>query len=156
MEALFLCLHRFPSRKRLHSLRGFKLCERGRNLCRHNLKYWNRAPYLGSGFSPLPPGRHSMVETCGPRGLLSGHGPGQIACCRVRNLTPEQVYLETILLGFRTRRWGGSGGLSAQGRVQRRSSGICSRPRGPNGRTEESCPRSRFSRGDSLPLLFSG
>jgi len=74
------------------------------NLCRHNLKYWNRAPYLGLG-----PSAHSYLEGSRWWNLRDL----QAYCCAVvqgkspvagsETLTPEQVYLETILLGFRTR-----------------------------------------------------
>jgi putative oxygen-independent coproporphyrinogen III oxidase len=74
------------------------------NLCRHNLKYWSRTPYLGLG-----PSAHSFQEGvrwwnhrdleayC--RALAEGKAP----VAGSETLTPEQVYLETILLGFRTR-----------------------------------------------------
>ena len=74
------------------------------NLCRHNLKYWKRAPYLGLG-----PSAHSYrdgvrwwnlqdVEAyCGA--LEQGKPP----VAGSETLTPEQIYLETLLLGFRTK-----------------------------------------------------
>ena len=74
------------------------------NLCRHNLKYWRRAAYLGLG-----PSAHShrdgvrwwnlqdLEGYC--RALAQGNPP----VAGSETLTPEQVYLETILLGFRTR-----------------------------------------------------
>jgi putative oxygen-independent coproporphyrinogen III oxidase len=74
------------------------------NLCRHNLKYWKRAPYLGLG-----PSAHSYLEG----GRWWNLRDLQAYCCAAlqgkppvagsETLTPEQVYLETILLGFRTR-----------------------------------------------------
>jgi oxygen-independent coproporphyrinogen III oxidase len=74
------------------------------NRCRHNLKYWSRTPYLGLG-----PSAHSFQE--GVRWWnhrdLEGycralaHGTSPVAGSET--LTAEQVYLETILLGFRTR-----------------------------------------------------
>jgi len=74
------------------------------NLCKHNLKYWKRAPYLGLG-----PSAHSyqdgvrwwnlrdLERYC--RALEQGKTPVEGS----ETLTSEQVYLETILLGFRTR-----------------------------------------------------
>ena len=74
------------------------------NLCRHNLKYWKRVPYLGLG-----PSAHSCrdgvrwwnlqdVEAyCGA--LEQGKPP----VAGSETLTPEQIYLETLLLGFRTK-----------------------------------------------------
>jgi oxygen-independent coproporphyrinogen-3 oxidase len=74
------------------------------NLCRHNLKYWRRVPYLGLG-----PSAHSCQEGgrwwnlrdmdayC--RALSRGESP----VAGSETLTAEQVYFERILLGFRTR-----------------------------------------------------
>jgi putative oxygen-independent coproporphyrinogen III oxidase len=74
------------------------------NLCRHNLKYWRRTPYLGLG-----PSAHSyqggarwwnlpdIDAYC--RALVRGKSP----VAGAETLTAEQVYLETLLLGFRTR-----------------------------------------------------
>jgi oxygen-independent coproporphyrinogen-3 oxidase len=71
--------------------------------CRHNLKYWTHVPYLGLG-----PGAHSFdgrrrwwnlasVEHYGAS-LKAGRAPvaGQ------ETLTPAQIRLETLYLGFRT------------------------------------------------------
>jgi oxygen-independent coproporphyrinogen-3 oxidase len=74
------------------------------NLCRHNLKYWRRAPYLGLG-----PSAHSYLD--GARwwnirdieGYCRALAGGKPPVAGTETLTPEQVYLETILLGFRTR-----------------------------------------------------
>ena len=74
------------------------------NLCRHNLKYWQRAPYLGLG-----PSAHSYQS--GTRwwnlrdieGYCRAPAEGRPPVAGTETLTPEQVYLETILLGFRTR-----------------------------------------------------
>jgi oxygen-independent coproporphyrinogen-3 oxidase len=71
-------------------------------VCRHNLKYWRRQPYLGLG-----PGAHSfdglrrwwnhrsLTRYC--ELLVAGSPP--VAGSEV--LTPEQVRLERLLLGFR-------------------------------------------------------
>jgi putative oxygen-independent coproporphyrinogen III oxidase len=73
-------------------------------ICRHNLKYWTRTPYLGIGpgaHSFLPERRwwnFSSVETyCGA--LSAGAAP----VAETESLTPEQIRLETLALGFRTR-----------------------------------------------------
>ena len=74
------------------------------NLCRHNLKYWRLAPYLGLG-----PSAHSYQD--GARwwnlrdleGYCRALAEGKPPVAGSETLTPEQVYLETILLGFRTR-----------------------------------------------------
>lgn len=74
------------------------------NLCRHNLKYWQRADYLGLG-----PSAHSFKD--GVRwwnihdieGYCKALTEGKPPLAASETLTPEQVYLETILLGFRTR-----------------------------------------------------
>jgi putative oxygen-independent coproporphyrinogen III oxidase len=73
-------------------------------ICRHNRKYWTRVPYLGLG-----PAAHSFdgrrrwwnlvsVEQYGSH-LVAGRAPvaGQ------ETLTPEQIRLESLFLGFRTR-----------------------------------------------------
>jgi oxygen-independent coproporphyrinogen-3 oxidase len=74
------------------------------NLCRHNLKYWRRATYLGLG-----PSAHSYQA--GSRwwnlrdleGYCRALAQGKPPVAGSETLTQEQVYLETILLGFRTR-----------------------------------------------------
>ena len=72
--------------------------------CRHNLKYWNRTPYLGLGPAAhsFLPGRRwwnfSSVEQYGAA-LHAGAAP----VAEIETLTPEQIQLETLSLGFRTR-----------------------------------------------------
>jgi putative oxygen-independent coproporphyrinogen III oxidase len=74
------------------------------NLCQHNLKYWRRAPYLGLG-----PSAHSCRE--GGRwwnlrdvdAYCQALARGKSPVAGSETLTAEQVYLETILLGFRMR-----------------------------------------------------
>jgi putative oxygen-independent coproporphyrinogen III oxidase len=73
-------------------------------VCRHNVKYWTRTPYLGLG-----PAAHSFLagrrwwnfssveEYC-----LSLNG-GEAPVAEAETLTPEQIRLETLALGFRTR-----------------------------------------------------
>ncbi|MBW1722815.1 MAG: radical SAM family heme chaperone HemW [Deltaproteobacteria bacterium] len=74
-----------------------------RSVCRHNLKYWRRGPYLGLG-----PSAHSFSggerwwnhRSLGKyvRDLSTGRPPveGQ------EKLSPEQHRMEALLLGFRT------------------------------------------------------
>jgi oxygen-independent coproporphyrinogen III oxidase len=71
--------------------------------CRHNSKYWDHSPYLGLG-----PSAHSFQD--GKRwwnlrsvrryceALRQGHLPIEAS----EELTEEQLYLETLFLGFRT------------------------------------------------------
>jgi putative oxygen-independent coproporphyrinogen III oxidase len=71
--------------------------------CRHNLKYWTRTPYLGLG-----PAAHSFqagrrwwnVSSVGDYGahLFAGQPP----VAEEESLTPAQIRLETLYLGFRT------------------------------------------------------
>jgi putative oxygen-independent coproporphyrinogen III oxidase len=73
-------------------------------VCRHNLKYWNRTPCLGLG-----PAAHSFD---GRRRWWNGASVGKY-CVSLNAgaapvagsecLTPEQIRLETLALGFRTR-----------------------------------------------------
>jgi putative oxygen-independent coproporphyrinogen III oxidase len=73
-------------------------------VCRHNLKYWNRTPYLGLG-----PGAHSFqagrrwwnVASVGEYCVSLNAGIAPVA--EAETLTPEQIRLETLALGFRTR-----------------------------------------------------
>jgi len=74
------------------------------NLCRHNVKYWKRASTLGLG-----PSAHSYqkgVRWWNLKELEAYCGAleeGRFPVAGSETLTPEQAYLETILLGFRTR-----------------------------------------------------
>jgi putative oxygen-independent coproporphyrinogen III oxidase len=75
-----------------------------KHIARHNSKYWRHAPYLGLG-----PAAHSFKDNkrwwnvrsvagyC--RALENGTAP----LAGSEKLTPEQIALETISLGFRTR-----------------------------------------------------
>jgi oxygen-independent coproporphyrinogen-3 oxidase len=72
--------------------------------CRHNLKYWRRLPYLGLG-----PAAHSFDgvqrwwnhRSMARYGETLAAGAKPVAGSEV--LTPEQVRLEKLWLGFRTR-----------------------------------------------------
>jgi putative oxygen-independent coproporphyrinogen III oxidase len=74
------------------------------NVCRHNLKYWQHAPYLGLGPSAHSYGdgmrwwNHRSLETyC----LTLGHGLRPVA--GTETLSESQHRLERLMLGFRTR-----------------------------------------------------
>jgi oxygen-independent coproporphyrinogen-3 oxidase len=75
------------------------------NYCRHNLKYWQRQPYLGLG-----PAAHSFdgrKRWWNHRSLadwLEALNRGELPAAGEEVLTPEQVRLERLLLGFRTKR----------------------------------------------------
>jgi oxygen-independent coproporphyrinogen-3 oxidase len=72
--------------------------------CRHNLKYWTRTPYLGLG-----PGAHSFqagrrwwnFSSVGD--YCSSLHAGAAPVAGTETLTPEQIRLEKLCLGFRTR-----------------------------------------------------
>ena len=74
------------------------------HVCRHNLKYWTRTPYLGLG-----PGAHSFdgrrrwwnFPSVGD--YCSSLNAGIAPVAETETLTPEQIRLETLALGFRTR-----------------------------------------------------
>ena len=72
--------------------------------CRHNLKYWTRTPYLGLG-----PGAHSFDgrrrwwNVSSVQEYCSSLNAGQAPVAEAETLTPEQIRLETLALGFRTR-----------------------------------------------------
>jgi putative oxygen-independent coproporphyrinogen III oxidase len=73
-------------------------------VCRHNLKYWTRTPYLGLGPAAhsFQAGRRwwnfsSVEKYCGA--LNAGAAP----VAEAETLTPAQIRLETLYLGLRTR-----------------------------------------------------
>jgi len=72
--------------------------------CRHNLKYWTRTPYLGLG-----PGAHSFDgrrrwwNISSVENYCTSLNAGQAPVAGAETLTPEQIRLEILCLGFRTR-----------------------------------------------------
>lgn len=125
------------------------------SMCRHNIKYWNRLPYLGLG-----PSAHSFAE--GKRWwnveCVSGYCDAlsndrlPVEDCEI--LSQDQEHLETLALGFRTKEGVAEGLLHHRlhaGRIinDLRGSGLI---RCKNGRiipTPEG-----FLVADRLPLLF--
>ena len=75
-----------------------------RTMSRHNIKYWRHVPYLGLG-----PSAHSFLKGLRWWNLRSVDGYCQALDCGRRpvedreQLTEEQVHLEFLFLGFRTR-----------------------------------------------------
>jgi oxygen-independent coproporphyrinogen-3 oxidase len=73
-------------------------------VCRHNYKYWTHVPYLGLG-----PGAHSFDGNrrwWNHRSLpnyCAALGASQPPLAGQETLTPDQIRLETLYLGFRTR-----------------------------------------------------
>jgi putative oxygen-independent coproporphyrinogen III oxidase len=73
-------------------------------ICRHNLKYWTRTPYLGLG-----PGAHSFLagrrwwNFSSVEKYCAALNAGEAPVAGEETLTPEQIRLETLALGFRTR-----------------------------------------------------
>jgi len=73
-------------------------------VCRHNVKYWTRTPYLGLG-----PAAHSFkagrrwwnVSSVGD--YCASLNAGRPPVAEAESLTPAQIRLETLALGFRTR-----------------------------------------------------
>ncbi|MBM4300681.1 MAG: radical SAM family heme chaperone HemW [Deltaproteobacteria bacterium] len=73
-------------------------------VCRHNVKYWTRTPYLGLG-----PAAHSFqagrrwwnFSSVGD--YCSSLDAGQPPVAGEESLTPARIRLETLYLGFRTR-----------------------------------------------------
>jgi putative oxygen-independent coproporphyrinogen III oxidase len=78
---------------------------RGEELvCRHNRKYWTHVPYLGLG-----PGAHSFAgrrrwwNFSSVEHYCASLNAGGAPVAGQETLTPEQIRLETLYLGFRTK-----------------------------------------------------
>lgn len=73
-------------------------------VCRHNVKYWTRTPYLGLG-----PAAHSFLDGRRWWNISSVEkycvslNAGEAPVAEAETLTPAQIRLETLYLGFRTR-----------------------------------------------------
>lgn len=72
--------------------------------CRHNLKYWRRLPYLGLGPAAHSfDGRRRWWNFRSLNKYLEALSRGTLPAAGEETLTAEQVRLESMLLGFRTR-----------------------------------------------------
>jgi len=73
-------------------------------VCRHNVKYWTRTPYLGLG-----PAAHSFKagrrwwNISSVEKYCVSLNAGEAPVAEAETLTPAQIRLETLYLGFRTR-----------------------------------------------------
>jgi oxygen-independent coproporphyrinogen-3 oxidase len=73
-------------------------------LCRHNLKYWTRTPYLGLGPAAHSfDGRRRWWNFSSVEKYCLSLNAGEAPVAEAETLTPEQIRLETLALGFRTR-----------------------------------------------------
>jgi oxygen-independent coproporphyrinogen-3 oxidase len=72
------------------------------HVSRHNLKYWNRAPYIGLG-----PSAHSYMQSrrywnmSSVEGYLEAIESGRLPLANSEELTTEQKMIEAIYLGLR-------------------------------------------------------
>ena len=101
---LFLFTSRFLEGHRFQHYEVSNFARIKRFRCRHNMKYWNHTPYLGLG-----PGAHSFLD--GRRWwnvrsverycsmIEEGRRPVEAS----EDLTAEQVHLERLFLGLRTK-----------------------------------------------------
>jgi oxygen-independent coproporphyrinogen-3 oxidase len=89
-------------------IRGFQRYEvsnfaRGGAVCRHNVKYWRRTPYLGLGPSAHSfDGRRRWADVASTRRWAASLERGEEPREFVEELTPEQARVEEIMLGLRT------------------------------------------------------
>jgi oxygen-independent coproporphyrinogen-3 oxidase len=103
---LFLLTHRFLAD---HGLPGYEVSNFARSpehRSRHNMKYWDHTPYLGLG-----PSAHSFSGLTGPRRWWNERklrpyemkvDSGDRPVADGEELTPQDLALEALLLGFRT------------------------------------------------------
>jgi len=127
-----------------------------RTMSRHNIKYWRHVPYLGLG-----PSAHSFLKGLRWWNLRSVNGYCKALDCGrgpvedSEQLTEEQVRLESLFLGFRTREGVKKNlieGTPGSDRALReiRSAGLATL------QGDRIIPtREGFLMADSLPLLFS-
>jgi putative oxygen-independent coproporphyrinogen III oxidase len=71
--------------------------------CRHNMKYWTRTPCLGLGPAAHSfDGRRRWWNVASVEQYSAALNAGAAPVAESESLTPEQIRLETLALGFRT------------------------------------------------------
>lgn len=74
------------------------------SLCRHNYKYWTRVPYLGLGPAAHSfDGRRRWWNYASVKQYCASLNKGESPVAGAETLTSEQIRLEILYLGFRTR-----------------------------------------------------
>ncbi len=155
-ERLFLATSRFLEKQGFIHYEVSNFARTEDHFCRHNMKYWNRSPYLGLGPSAhsFTNGRRwwnygSFHQYCAS--LTDGARP--VEDCET--LSPDQVRLENLSLGFRTK-WGvdlselGMDTVNSPTILQLEKKGLI---KVRNGRVVPT--RKGFLMADRLPLMFS-
>jgi len=73
------------------------------HVCRHNMKYWTRTPYLGLGPAAHSfDGRRRWWNFSSVEEYCASLNAGEAPVAETETLTPAQIRLETLALGFRT------------------------------------------------------
>lgn len=71
--------------------------------CRHNLKYWQREPYLGLGLAAHGfLGKQRLANPDSMDAYLEALEQGQLAYKVIEELDPSEILFETVMLGLRT------------------------------------------------------
>jgi oxygen-independent coproporphyrinogen-3 oxidase len=100
----FLLTHEFLTARGYLHYEVANFAREEKYLCRHNLKYWTHTPYLGlgAGAHSFAAGRRwwNCLSVADYGAALSA---GQAPVAGTETLTPDQLRLETLFLGFRTR-----------------------------------------------------
>jgi oxygen-independent coproporphyrinogen-3 oxidase len=103
-RAFFLLTAQFLSERGYLHYEVSNFAREEQHRCRHNLKYWRHVPYLGLG-----PGAHSFDGSrrwwnfSSVEQYSSSLNAGQAPVAGAETLTPTQLRLEALYLGFRTR-----------------------------------------------------
>ena len=102
-RAFFLLTARFLADRGFIQYEVSNFAREKRCFCRHNLKYWRHAPYLGLG-----PGAHSFNGSrrwwnfSSVQQYCSSLDAGKAPVAGAETLTPSQLRLESLYLGFRS------------------------------------------------------